>query len=210
MTDFLDATRTSYDKVAVSYEELLRDHLATNAADRAVLGMFAEYTTGQVADVGCGPGRITAHLASLGLDAFGVDLSPGMVEVARERHRGLRFEVGSMTGLDLPDGALGGVVAWYSVIHVPPELHPEVFAGFFRVLAPGGHLLLAFQAGDERRHITEGYGHQVDLVAYRLPPERIAAQVVDAGFELRTTVVRAPEPPNEKVQQAYLIARKPG
>ncbi|MEV0676910.1 methyltransferase domain-containing protein [Actinosynnema sp. NPDC050436] len=209
MTDFLEVTRAAYDVVAVSYEELLRDDLAANTADRAVLGMFAEHTTGRVADVGCGPGRITAHLASLGVDAFGVDLSPGMVEVARERHRGLRFEVGSMTALDLPDGSLGGVVAWYSLIHVPPELHPEVFAGFFRALEPGGHLLLAFQAGDEPRRITEGYGHRIDLTAYRLPPERTSALLVDAGFEVRTTVVRAPEPPNEKTAQAYLIARKP-
>lgn len=210
MTDFLDTTRAAYDVVAESYEELLRDDLAGNVPDRAVLGAFAEYATGRVADVGCGPGRITAHLASLGVDVFGVDLSPGMVEVARARHRALRFEVGSMTALDLPAGSLGGVVAWYSVIHVPPELHPEVFAGFFRVLRPGGHLLLAFQAGDEPRHITRGYGHEVDLVAYRLPPDRITSLLTDVGFEMRTTVVRAPEPPNEKTQQAYLIARKPG
>ncbi|MEU4801557.1 methyltransferase domain-containing protein [Actinosynnema sp. NPDC023587] len=209
MTDFLDATRAAYDVVAVSYEELLRDDLAANAPDRAVLGLFAECATGRVADVGCGPGRITAHLASLGVDAFGVDLSPGMVEVARARHPHLRFEVGSMTSPDLPDESLGGLVAWYSLIHVPPELHPEVLAGFFRVLEPGGHLLLAFQVGDERRDLTEGYGHRIDLTAYRLPPERIAAHLVDAGFEPRTTVVRAPEP-REKTAQAYLIARKPG
>jgi len=206
--DFLATTRTAYDVVAADYEELLRDHLPGCPADRAVLGAFAELVTGEVADVGCGPGRITAHLAALGLAAFGVDLSPRMVAVARSRHPGLRFEVGSMTGLDLPDAGLGGVVAWYSVIHVPPEHHPGVFAGFHRVLRPGGHLLLAFQAGDERRDITEGYGHEITMSAYRLPPERVAARLVEAGFEVRATLVRAPEP-QEKTPQAYLLARRP-
>ena len=52
---------------------------------------------GPVADVGCGPGHVTAHLRDSGLDAFGIDLSPVMIDVARREHPGLRFEVGSMT-----------------------------------------------------------------------------------------------------------------
>jgi trans-aconitate methyltransferase len=42
---------------------------------------------GPVADVGCGPGNVTAHLHTLGLTAFGVDLSPEMVGLARRRTR---------------------------------------------------------------------------------------------------------------------------
>ena len=88
---------------------------------------------------------MTAHLHSLGLSAFGVDLSPAMIVVARRAHPGLQFNEGSMTALDLTDGVLGGIVAWYSIIHTPPERLPVVFAEFYRVLGPGGHLLLAFQ-----------------------------------------------------------------
>ena len=77
------------------------------------------------------------------MTAFGVDLSPEMVALARRAHPGLRFDEGSMTALDLPDGALGGIVASYSIIHIPPERLPAVFAEFHRVLAPGGHMLVA-------------------------------------------------------------------
>jgi SAM-dependent methyltransferase len=76
---------------------------------------------GSVADVGCGPGRITAYLRELGVDAFGIDLSPAMIGVARRDHPGLRFEVGSMTDLDLADASVAGLVAWYSLIHVPDD-----------------------------------------------------------------------------------------
>lgn len=204
--DFLAGTRTAYDTVAADYARLLADSLDASPADRAVLGWFAEVVRGPVLDVGCGPGRITAHLASLGVDAAGLDLSPGMVEQARRAYPGLRFEVGSMTELT---GSFGGLVAWYSLIHVPPGHQPAVLAAFARVLRPGGHLLLAFQAGDERRHITEGYGHTgLDLDAYRLPPDRVAARLADAGLPVTATLVREPEGP-EKTPQAYLLARRP-
>jgi len=161
-----------------------------------------------IADIGCGPGRITAHLRSLGSTVFGVDLSPEMVGLARRLYPDLRFEVGSMTGLDLADGAAGGVVAWYSIIHIPPDLLPMVFAEFHRVLAPGGHLLLAFQVGDERRHITQGYGHEVSLYAYLSPPDRVADLLAQAGFAVQARLVREPDG-REKHPQAVLLARKP-
>ena len=80
------ATRAAYDIVAVDYAALLQTELANKPFDRAVLGVFAELVeadgNGPVADLGCGPGRVTAHLRALGSDPFGVDLSPAMVDVA--------------------------------------------------------------------------------------------------------------------------------
>jgi ubiquinone/menaquinone biosynthesis C-methylase UbiE len=202
-------TRTAYDTVAVSYEEIIRDALAANPWDRGVLGMFAELVEPgtPVVDVGCGPGRIAAHLASLGLDVSGVDLSPGMVDVARRTHPGLRFDVGSMAELPFPDASLGGVVAWYSIIHTPPERMGALFGELARVLAPGGVLVTAFQVGDERRHIEQGYGHEVSLDAYRLRPEAVAAFMAGAGLAVTAQLVRQPEA-HEKTEQAYLLARK--
>ncbi len=85
-----------------------------------------------------------------------------MVEVARRDHPDLRFTVGSLTALDVADGALAGVVAWYSIIHTPDDGLPALFAELARVLATGGHLLLAFQAGNAVRHVTHAYGHDFD------------------------------------------------
>ncbi|HEX5114284.1 MAG TPA: class I SAM-dependent methyltransferase [Pseudonocardiaceae bacterium] len=208
---YVTRTRTSYDTVAVSYERALRDALDTSPWDRAVLGTFAELVgpTEPVADLGCGPGRITTHLAELGLDAFGIDLSPGMIEVANQTHPHLRFEVGSMSALNLPDATLAGAVAWYSIIHTPPERLPAVFAEIARVLRPNGVLALAFQVGDEQLHITQAYGHEVSADAYRLPPDTITALMADAGLAIQAQLERQPEPP-EKTPQAYLIARKAG
>ncbi|WP_460441335.1 class I SAM-dependent DNA methyltransferase [Amycolatopsis stemonae] len=207
---YLTSTRTAYDTVADAYAETQRDALAANPWDRAVLGTFAELVggAGPVGDLGCGPGRLTGHLASLGLDVFGVDLSPSMVAAARRAHPSLRFEVGSLHALALEDGTLAGALAWYSLIHTPPEELRPVVAELARVLAPGGRLLTAFQVGDERRHVSQGYGHEVSLDAYRLPPDFVADLFEDAGLALEARLVREPQEP-EKTPQAYLLARKP-
>ena len=214
--EFVRATRVSYDAMAVAYADWIRPELAVKPLDRAVLAGFAEIVqtagAGPVADIGCGPGRVTAHLHGLGLPVFGIDLSPGMVSVARRAHPGLRFEVGSMLALDLPDGALGGIVAWYSIIHIPLERLPEVFAEFHRVLSPGGHLLCAFQVGDEVSHRTEAAGHAISLDFHHRRPDRVAELLTQAGLDVRARLLREPDDHSdfpEKSRQAFLLARKP-
>jgi SAM-dependent methyltransferase len=204
-------TRRAYDIVATDYAHLLQSELASKPMDRAVIAAFSELVqaTGnrRVADIGCGPGRVTAHLDSLGLEAFGVDLSPVMVAIARQAHPSPRFEEGTMEALRLESGRLGGVVAWYSVIHTPPDRLPGVFQEFARVLSPGGYLLVAFQTGDEHRHISRAYGHDVDLDVFRLDPERIATMLEVTGLAVTNRLLRAPDE-SEKTPQAFLLARK--
>ena len=208
---WLHETRRSYDAVAADYADLLRDELATKPLDRAMLAAFAEEVRarggGPVADLGCGPGRVTAHLAALGLDVHGVDLSAAMVDVARRTYPGLRFDEGSMTDLDLDDGALAGIVAWYSVIHTPTNRLPEVFTEFARVLRPGGELLLAFQVGSEQVRLEQAYGHPVSLVVHRRSPDEVAGLLRDAALDVHARLVREPEG-SEKCPQAYLLARR--
>jgi SAM-dependent methyltransferase len=207
---FLDTTRTAYDTMAADYAERFRDELAGQPLERALFAAFAELARdgGPVADLGCGAGLLTAYLHSLGLDVFGVDLSPRMLAEARRAHPGLRFEEGSMTALDLPDGALGGITALYSIIHIPTERLPELFAGFHRVLAPGGHLLIAVLVGDEQRHRTEAFGHAISLDYHLRPPDRLAEPLTEAGFVVDARLLREPGE-GELLPRAFLLARKP-
>jgi SAM-dependent methyltransferase len=173
--DWLADTRTSYDTVAISYADHVRDALAEDPYLTAALALFADMVHtaggGPVADVGCGPGHVTAHLHELGVDAFGIDLSPVMVEVARRDHPGLRFGVGSMTDLNLADASVAGLLAWWSLIHVPDDAVPLVFEHFRRALRPGAPLLLGFHVGDVSRLKTQGYGgHPMNVHVHRRPP----------------------------------------
>ncbi len=214
--DFVRATRASYDAVAVDYAERFRGELVARPLDRAMLAGFAELVqaagAGPVADIGCGTGRVTAYLNDLGLSVSGVDLSPQMIAVARQAHPGLRFDVGSMLALGLPDSALGGIMAWYSIIHIPEDRLPDVFAEFHRVLAPGGRVLLAFQAGDELLRLTEALGQAISLDFHRRQPDRVAGLLSQAGLVVRARLLREPDDDGdfaERTQQAFLLARKP-
>jgi SAM-dependent methyltransferase len=214
--EFLSATRASYDAVAAGYAERFGDELAARPLDRGILAGFAELVRvaglGPVADIGCGPGWVTAWLTDQGVDASGIDLSPRMIAQARHRYPGLRFEVGSMLALDLPDGALGGVLAWYSTIHVPDELLPGAFAEFRRVLAPGGLVLLGFQVGDEPQHRSESLGQAISLDFHQRQPDQVAGLLAQAGLAVRATMRREPDDQGdfpERTPQGFVLARKP-
>jgi SAM-dependent methyltransferase len=209
---YLSTTRTAYDAVAVRYAELFENYLADLPLDRALIAAFAELVraadAGPVADLGCGPGYVTAHLGGLGLNAFGVDLSPTMIELAREAYPDLRFEVGSMTALDIGDEALGGVLAWYSTIHTPPEELPAVLTEFHRVLAPGGHLLLAFfQADDDAEVLAQPFDHKV-TPGYRWSLDGAAELLRKAGFTESARLSREPNE-DERFPRGHLLVRKP-
>lgn len=187
-TTYLDDIRVSYDTVAADYARLVSSGFAE---ELPILTDFAAQVGagGQVLDVGCGPGRVTALLRSLGLAAFGIDLSPGMIEIARRDHPELRFEVGSMTALDLPDGELAGIVSWWSVVHLPTDGLAEAFAEFHRVLAPGGRLVVGFHVGTDSTHKTSGYGgNPMSLYVHRRTPEQLSAIAADVGLILQTSL----------------------
>jgi ubiquinone/menaquinone biosynthesis C-methylase UbiE len=208
---YLTSIRSSYDTAAASYSALHHGDFAGQPAERSLLTLFSELASGRasgrVADVGCGPGHVTAFLSQQGLDVFGVDLSPAMVEQARANYPALSFETGSMTALDQPDGSLSGLSAWFSIIHIPDEDLPGVLAGFHRVLTPGAPLMLAFQLGDGPQHFAQVWGHAVDLVIHRRQPAAVTQMLAGAGFHVRVTTVFEPEGRPGR-QAVCLIARK--
>lgn len=209
---FLDRTRDGYDRTAAGYVAAFQNHLDDRPLDHAMLRAFAAMVpqNERVVDIGCGTGAATAILRDNGAEVSGIDLSPNMIAEARRLHPDIDFAVGSMTDLDLPDAFAGGVCAWYSVIHIPDEVLPTVFAEFHRVLIPGGVALLAFQVGAQPRHLTEAFGERVDLLFHRRRPETVAQLLLDAGLPVHAQLVRGPEGGGvESTPQGYLIARKP-
>jgi len=211
MPDFLATTRDGYDRAAAHYVARFQNHLDDRPVDRAMIGAFAELVDrgASVLDVGCGTGVATAALAAAGLDVIGIDLSPNMIAQARQHNPALEFRVGSMLDLDVAEGSVGGLCAWYSIIHVPDAHLPRVFAEFHRVLSPGGVLLLAFQVGDEPRVLTDFDGELVDLTFIRRRPELVADLLSGSGFRIYAETVRQPdEDAAESTPQAYLIARR--
>lgn len=212
--DHAEAVRAVYDASADRYVEFVGTEISpvTEApVDRALLGAFVDLvkagTSLRVADVGCGTGRAAAFLARHGLDVVGLDVSPAMLDAARIAHPDIRFAEGRLADLPLEDATLAGVVCWYSIIHTPPEGLGDVFTELYRVLEPGGHLLLGFQAGSGEPVVrTEAHGTAFSLTSFRHNPADVTSRLAHAGLEIRATALRQPEFDHETTPQSFVIA----
>jgi len=205
-----DRTRRSYDAVAEKYAEGFRDELAYKPLDRALLTCLIEQT-GQgapIADLGCGPGHVSAWLASHGATAVGIDLSAGMIAVARRDYPGAEFRQGDFLALPAGDGEFGAAVALYSVIHLEPGELRRAFTEIHRVLRPAGLLLVAFHIGSEVRHVTNWLGHGVDVDFRFLEPGHVASAMEGAGLGVEARLERINYPEEHDTRRGYLLARR--
>ena len=202
--------RQSYDSAAHAYAEHLASELDRKPLDRHLLNRFAEAMSGGglVADLGCGPGHVAGYLGERGVRMVGIDISPGMIRVAKELHPALDFRVGDMTALDLPEGSLAGIVAFYAIVHFPPDELGPVFREMRRVLSPGGLALLAFHIGEEVVHVDDLFGAPVSLDFRFHPPERVIEALESARFTVMERIEREPyEGAEYPSRRCYILAR---
>ncbi|WP_433797657.1 class I SAM-dependent DNA methyltransferase [Actinoplanes sp. CA-252034] len=178
--------REAYASVAGLYIDLFGTEDKVHGDDLALIGRHLTGRPGPVLDLGCGPGHISGHLRGRGADAIGVDLVPEFIAHARAAHPGGDYRVGSLTGLSFADGSVGGILAWYSLIHLPPPELDGVLASFGRLLSPGGGLVIGFFTGDA----VEPFDHKV-TTGYRWPPDELAARLAAAGFVETERLLRA-------------------
>jgi ubiquinone/menaquinone biosynthesis C-methylase UbiE len=132
--------RKSYDQLSDEYARRLFNELQNKPLDRQLLGRFAVETAGRgkVCDIGCGPGQVARYLHDAGADVFGLDISPGMLEATRQLSPDIDFEEGNMMALDLGDGTLAGIAAFYAIVNIPEGSLPRVVREMERVLQVGG------------------------------------------------------------------------
>jgi ubiquinone/menaquinone biosynthesis C-methylase UbiE len=208
------SVRESYDRVAEEYARRLFNELQQKPLDRELLNRFTSEVIGrgEVCDMGCGPGHVARHLRDSGTTVFGLDFSPRMLEQARQLNPDISFLEANMMALDLQDGRLAGIAAFYAVVNIPKESLTVVFREMERVLQPGGLLLLAFHTGDEVLHEDELWGLPISLDFSFFQPSVIQQYIETAGLAVEEIIERGPYPPEVEYQsrRAYIFARKPG
>ncbi|MET3165072.1 UNVERIFIED_ORG: SAM-dependent methyltransferase [Arthrobacter sp. UYEF10] len=169
----------AYAARAAEYTSVLGAIEDMHELDRCRVQQWAEQISGPVIDAGCGPGHWTDFLHRRGVDVSGVDLVPEFIESARVRFPEVSFQVSSIRALDLADGSMGGVLAWYSLIHLDPTELPHALSELRRVLRPEGHLLVGFFMGAS----AEPLDHAVTR-AYYWSVDQMSRLLEEAGFEV--------------------------
>lgn len=209
--DFIDNTRAGYDSVAAKYAATFFHELNHKPLDRELLTRLVSLVgnLGPICDMGCGPGQIARFLQDHGAQALGVDLSPGLIAEARRLSPAIEFSTGNMIALEVPDCTWGGIAAFYSIIHLPENRIADALREFWRVLRPGGRLLLSFHVGDQIVHRDDWWDQRVSLDFHFLAPERIDTSLREIGFIIEESIVRQPYPTEYASRRAYLLARRP-
>jgi SAM-dependent methyltransferase len=172
------SVRDAYSSKSQQYVDLFDGDWDAHDVDAAFIRRHLVGRAGPVLDLGCGPGYWTAYLHRLGVQVTGVDLVPEFIGHARASHPGPEFRLGSMTDRHAPEHAVTGVLSWYSTIHVPPGELDGVLAGFRRLLAPSGVLVIGFFESDDE---VAPFDHAV-AVAYRWPGDLLVQRLAEAGF----------------------------
>ena len=137
-------TRRSYDRVAPAYREHFARELEHKPFDRTFLDSVAALIDGAewLIDLGSGPGQIGAYLAARGARVLSVDLSLAMLREAAALVPGGNRVQADMRALPFAASSVGGIVAFYSLIHIPPDELAATFNELHRVLRLGGHVAL--------------------------------------------------------------------
>jgi SAM-dependent methyltransferase len=200
----------SYDAIAEEYAQQYFDELDGKPFD--ILDRFAASVAGRgrVCDLGCGPGQIASYLTARGVEAFGIDASAAMVATARRLNPELEFLVGNFFALDFPDGALAGVAACYSLIHVPRADLGLTVSELARVLQTGGRLLISLHAGTGEVTREEAYGKTVGLVATLFSEDEVRTALHDAGMRIDTLITRQPYSFEYQSQRIYALGTRDG
>jgi SAM-dependent methyltransferase len=199
----IERVRQAYASVAELYIGLFGTSQQVHVDDLAFIGRHLASRPGAVLDLGCGPGHITDYLSSLGVDATGIDMVPEFIAHAQEAYPSGRYQLGSMDNLDVANHSVAGILAWYSLIHLPPQDLDGVLAEFRRAMAPAGTLVLGLFDGDE----VAAFDHKV-VTAYRWPADELSERLTRAGF----TEVERLQRPSEGTHRphAAIAAIAPG
>ena len=199
-----------YDELASVYAERFCSELDGKPFDRSLLQRFSKaIPDGKVCDLGCGPGHVAAHLQTLGLTAVGVDLSPKMINEAKRRYNSVEYQVGDMQALDMPSASLGGIVAFYSIIHLARRNLGTALREMHRVLAPGGLLLIAFHRGEGILHEDDVLDTHVSFDCTLFEPDEVTEVLENTGFPVVEVTVRRPYDFEYPTKRVYILAEKP-
>jgi SAM-dependent methyltransferase len=203
-----DYLRSSYDAVAAKYQERFVDELAGKPRDRELLTSFAATVGDPVLDVGCGPGQIGAFVGQRGHRVVGVDLSTRMAVLALRR---LDTAVAAdMGALPMATASCGGVLAFYSVIHLHrAELGP-VLREFARVLRPGGHVLFSAHEGTGEVHRDVFLDQSVPFAATLFELDELVGATRSAGLDMTVAERRPPYTHEGGTVRLYVQATKAG
>lgn len=148
--EYYDKNALPWMKVRCGFDDHLRD--------------FKEFQTllvkGKVIDLGCGTGRDSQLFTSAGYEYTGVDLSKGMIDMAKESLPDSTFQVMNLTELKFEDGCFDGIWSFAAYLHIPKGDIDHAIQETNRVLKPGGIGYIVVKKGSKECYLDSENGQR--------------------------------------------------
>ena len=190
----------AYDVRAEEYVAGLGSVAQLPPQDRATVVAWRDATSGRLLDAGCGPGHWSDVLTDGGRrPVLGVDATARFLVSARRRFPHVDLALGDLAALPVPAASVGGVLAWYALIHTSPADLPALLTELARVLVPGGSLLLGFVDGEA----GVPFDHAV-VTAHHWSGAALGGLLEDAGFVVERVASR--RDPGARRRHGELVA----
>ena len=168
----------------------------------------------RVLDVGCGTGVPTARqLADAGCDVTGIDVSEGMLELARREVPGatfLRLDLAEVPEAGPSRGGFDAIVAFFSLLMLPRTEIPAALRRLHDLLEPGGYFLLSMLEADLDDVPIDLHDCPQRVTGY--PGAELRALVSETGFEvldLRHLSYAPADPEMPPEAQLFVYSRRP-
>jgi SAM-dependent methyltransferase len=136
-----EIVKKGYDSLSVNYREHFNESHNENYKKWVQTLLDLLPNNPSILELGCGDGIPIAQLISKNCKYFGVDISPVQIENAQKNVRNVIFMVKDMTSLTYPANSFDGIIALYSIIHIPLDEQYGLLQKIFQWLQPNGFFL---------------------------------------------------------------------
>ena len=141
----------TYNKIAQEYDK----EFGNDYSDTPYVDKFLNYLEGKkVLDIGCGVGNLTKYIMDKGFNVEGIDLSKGMLNIAKQKYSDIKFYEMNMKEITLRK-EYDGIMLAYSLFHLTKKEVIEVLPKYYDLLNSNGKILLILQYGQGERIVNE-------------------------------------------------------
>ncbi len=181
----MDHTRLTYDIAAERMAEKFRA-MGPRTADIEKIFSFVRKENASILEIGCGDGRDASEFVKRTSQYVGIDYSEGMLRLAREYVPGADFRLANVSEFEFPND-LDAIVAFASLLHLPPENIRNIVRKGYEALNAGGVFCISLKAGNGSETKTDEFGTRtyyyyepediLSFIPYEIPHETETSEV---------------------------------
>lgn len=198
-------------RVFVIYNKIATKYNKTFSNRSNYLDDFLKYVPkkGKILDIGCGVGVDSSYIKSKGYIPTGIDISKKMLEIAKKKNPQVDFRLGDMRKLNFKNDSYNGIIASYSLIHIPKNEVSGIISNLYKILKKGGIIYLGLQSGKSCEiFIDEPFKHGESLFLNIMSLKEIKVILEKEGFKIVFYKKRNSKGDELNFTKLFIIAKK--